>query len=228
MLSIEQLYFSYKNEPVLEALSVDLQQGNIHGILGPNGSGKTTLLHILAGRLAPDSGRVTFKDQQLMHRSVAYLETNPHFYPLITGREYLNLFALQNPDFSLDKWNELFDLPLNRLIETYSSGMKKKLAIMGVIALDRPVMLLDEPFNNLDVDANQLISKVLQLLAEKGKLVLMTSHVIEILTAMTHYIHVLDNGSIKETVPPQAFNTWKKSYRADEIQSQIDKARDLL
>jgi len=228
MLSINQIDFSYADQLILDNLSLRLEPEKIHGILGPNGSGKTTLLHILGGRLAPDSGTVSWNGQPLIHPHIAYLETKPYFYPMITGREYLNLFTRQNPNFSIEKWNELFVLPIDQLIETYSSGMKKKLALMGVISLDRPIMLLDEPFNNLDVEANQFVAKVLQLLAEKGKLILLTSHILEILTAMTYYIHVLGEGQIMETVPKDAFMSWKNNYRADEINAQINKAKDLL
>lgn len=228
MLSIDQVTFSYDDTPVLDQLSLELETGSIHGILGPNGSGKTTLLNILAGRLTPDAGCVHFKEDPLTHRAIAYLETTPHFYPLITGGEYLHLFSRQNLDFNIQKWNELFELPLNQLIESYSSGMKKKLALMGIIALDRPVMLLDEPFNNLDVESNQFVARLLRLFAQKNKIVLLTSHVIEVLTSMTDYIHLLQGGQIIDAIPEQAFDAWQKTYQTKEINDKLNKAKDLL
>ncbi|MDZ7773290.1 MAG: ABC transporter ATP-binding protein [Balneolaceae bacterium] len=228
MLKLDQLSFAYEQEEVICDLSMELSKGAIHGLLGPNGSGKTTLLNLVAGRLKPDEGEVRWMEKAVTASTAAYLRSEPYFYPLSTGREHLALFSHRNPGFRVERWNELFRLPLDDLIETYSSGMKKKLALMGVVALDRPLLLLDEPFNNLDLESNQLIGRMLELLAEKGTLVILTSHILEILTAMCGSIHVMQEGRIGESVENEFFGEWKEGYRKQDLEEASRKLRSLL
>lgn len=228
MLELDRITFSYDSEEVIRDLSLDLSPGAIHGLLGPNGSGKTTLLNLIAGRLQPDGGGLRWQGDAVTNRTAAYLQSEPYFYPLSTGREHLALFSHRNPEFRVEKWNELFHLPLDELIETYSSGMKKKLALMGIVALDRPLILLDEPFNNLDIESNQIIGRMLELLAEKEVLVLLTSHILEILTAMCGTIHVLEEGRIAESVENAFFGEWREGYRRQDLEEATRKLRALL
>lgn len=228
MISISELTFAYDNQLVLSNLNIDLKAGCVHGILGPNGSGKTTFLDVLSGMLPPDSGAIKYNDDNLTYHHLAYLEAELNFYPLLTGREHLNIYARRNPSFNVGKWNELFDIPLDDLIETYSSGMKKKLGFLSVLCQDKPVVLLDEPFNNLDVDSNLLVTKLLSMMAEKGKLIILTSHILEILTNMTDYIHVLQKGKITQTIIHENFESWKKTYREQEMNELLEKARNML
>ena len=108
MLTINELSVSYGKHLVLEGIDLSVDSPGIHGIAGLNGSGKTTLLNTIFGLKDPDSGQVLFSGAPIQGRQIAFLEATNYFYPRITGREYLELFRLQNPSFDLEGWRTLF------------------------------------------------------------------------------------------------------------------------
>lgn len=196
MISIKDLNFAYeRNSKVLNSLCLSLVENKIHGIVGLNGAGKTTLLNAIYGLVTVNTGTISIEGQKITKKDMAYLVTENFFYSNITGREYLSLF--KNQKFDSDKWNGLFLLPLDQIIDGYSTGMKKKLALLGILKQDKPIMILDEPFNGLDIETCRIIRSVLLRLRDKGKTIIITSHIIETLTNLCDYIHYLENGSIK-------------------------------
>ncbi|TAM99276.1 MAG: ABC transporter ATP-binding protein [Chitinophagaceae bacterium] len=196
MLTIKNLTASYGKDSVLENLNLDIEEGMIHGLAGINGSGKTTLFHTIYGFIKPDAGTIQLNEQPLSRKKIAFLETQNYFYSNIKGKEYLDLFPDSTSTFSVKMWQELFKFPLNDLIENYSTGMKKKLALTGILKLDKPILLLDEPFNGIDMEAVRIIEKLLLRLKEKGKTIIVTSHILETLTAICDQIHILENKNI--------------------------------
>lgn len=207
MLIINKLNVSYKKNHVLENLSIDLNISEIHGIVGLNGAGKTTLLNTIFGIKKADSGNIYYNNSNINKKYIAFLETQNYFYPKITGKEYLELFRLNNKDFEISEWNKLFTLPLNKLIETYSTGMKKKLAFMGTMCLDKPIIILDEPFNGVDLESNRKIKEILMRLKVKGKTIIITSHILESLTNICDTISYLKTRKIEFTVGKNEFSS---------------------
>ena len=204
MILIEALTVSYPNKKnVLDNLSLELKTDHIHGIVGLNGSGKTTLLNTLFGLKKCDSGTIKYKNSPLSKKYMSYLVTENYFYSNITGKEYLYLFI--NKTFNIEKWNALFKLPLNEIIDEYSSGMKKKLAILGTLKQNKPVMILDEPFNGLDIETSRILRSVLLKLKKSGKTIIITSHILETLTNLCDHIYYLENGKIKTSKEKSKF-----------------------
>jgi len=209
MISINQLVVSYQiDKPVLDGLRLKMEENKIHGIVGLNGSGKTTLLNTIFGLKRPISGIVLFQGKKASKKDISYLVTENYFYSNITGREYLQLF--KNKAFITAKWNELFLLPLDDLINSYSNGMKKKLALMGTLKLNKPIIILDEPFNGLDIESARILRMILLKLKEQGKTIIITSHIIETLTNLCDAIHFLENGKIKFSKPKSEFEAFEK------------------
>ncbi|NPA67754.1 MAG: ATP-binding cassette domain-containing protein [Chlorobi bacterium] len=207
MILISELTVSYNKETVIENLNLSIKTNRIHGIVGLNGAGKTTLLNSIFGIKKPDKGEILFNNKKLTKKDTAYLPAENYFYPNITGREYLNLF--KNKNFDTEKWNSLFLLPLDKITETYSTGMKKKLAVTGILKKDKPVMILDEPFNGLDTETSRIIRSILMKYKNTGKTIIVTSHIIETLTNMCDYIHLLEDKKIKLTVEKANFKTFE-------------------
>ena len=209
MITIKNLTVSYKqNKKVLDQLEVDLHDCNIHGIVGLNGAGKTTLLNTLYGLKSKNSGTISWNGHKLSKRNMAFLPTDNYFYSYITGREYLKLF--KNASFYADQWNELFLLPLDKIIDQYSTGMKKKVALMGVLKQDKPLMILDEPFDRLDMETSRNLRSILLKLKEKGKTIIVTSHIIETLTNLCDSIHYLEHGKIRFSKSHEEFGDFEK------------------
>ncbi len=209
MISISQLVVSYQlDKPVIQGLNLKMEEKTIHGIMGLNGSGKTTLLNTIFGLKRPVLGIVLFQGRKATKKDISYLVTKNYFYSNITGREYLQLF--KNKKFLTEKWNKLFRLPLDELIDFYSSSMQKKLAMMGCLKQDKPVIILDEPFNGLDIESTRVLRIILLKLKEKGITIIITSHIIESLTKLCDTIHFLEGGKIKYSKTKTEFAALEK------------------
>lgn len=228
MLHISDITVKYGEHTVLENFSLKGNEGKIYGLMGLNGSGKTTLLKSICGVEPLAAGKIEFDSRQIKLNDISYLETANYFYSKITGQEYLNIIKWKHPDFNIEKWNSIFELPLNELIDTYSSGMKKKLAAIGIFALERPLLLLDEPFNNLDLETNQVLFNVIKQYKGKGKTIILTSHILETLTGICDEIHYLNDKKIERIFYPSEYNEIQSSIIDKKLQSKIETIKQII
>ena len=196
MLEVRNLNVSFKNQKVLQDFNLNIENGEIVGILGKNGAGKTTFFESLY-RSVKFSGEVILENQHLKREQISYLETENYFYPYITGKEYLSYFK----EISNSKYIELiekFNLPLNKFVQYYSSGMKKKLALIGMLLLDKPINILDEPFNGVDFEGVHILYDIIRNLKSENRIVIISSHIIETLFHTCDKIAILQNGQIEK------------------------------
>lgn len=205
MLCLQNVSYRYGNVEALRGVSLNIPAGEIHGLIGMNGAGKTTLLQLIGGLLKLQQGTITWQGQAITQRQVAFLPTHNYLYSYITGKEYLALFGAQNPNADFESLNRIFKLPLLRLVDQYSTGMRKKLAFMGLMALNRPVFVLDEPFNGVDMEGVLAFREAIRRLAQTGKTVLLTSHIFESLTEVCQQIHYLNKGAIVGSYERESF-----------------------
>jgi ABC-2 type transport system ATP-binding protein len=227
MITIENLVVSYdKGHNIIDLLNLVLSENTINGIVGLNGAGKTTLLNSIYGLKIIDSGSIKFNDGKINKKEISFLETENYFYSNITGREYLSLF--KNPDYNVDKWNQLFLLPLDSIVDDYSTGMKKKLALMGILKQDKNIMILDEPFNGLDIETCRIIRQILLKLKGHDKTIIITSHIIETLTNLCDYIHYLEKGQIKYTKDKADFKEFEREIFASIENKNEELINELL
>lgn len=213
MITIENLVVSYnKGQNIIDSLNIAISDYTINGIVGLNGAGKTTLLNSVYGLKRINSGDIKYNNRKINKKEVSFLETENYFYSNITGREYLSLF--KNQDYDSDKWNQLFLIPLDTIVDDYSTGMKKKLALMGILKQDKPIMILDEPFNGLDIETCRIIRQILLKLRDRDKTIIITSHIIETLTNLCDYIHYLEKGKIKYSKDKSDFKEFEREIFA--------------
>lgn len=223
MIIIKNLVVTYaKGQNVIDSLDLILSDRTINGIVGLNGAGKTTLLNSIYGLKRIDLGDIKYNDRRINKKEVSFLATENFFYSNITGREYLSLF--KNSHYDDDKWNQLFLLPLDIIVDDYSTGMKKKLALMGILKQDKPIMILDEPFNGLDIETCRIIRQIILKLKEQGKTIIITSHIIETLTNLCDYIHYLEKGKIKYSKAKNDF----KEFEREIFESIENKNEELI
>jgi ABC-2 type transport system ATP-binding protein len=228
MLKISEINVKYGVHTVLENFSFNAKEGKIYGLMGLNGSGKTTLIKAVCGIVPLERGKIELAGREIKLSDIGYLETANYFYSKITGREYLNIIKWKHSGFDIEKWNSIFELPLDELVETYSSGMKKKLAAMGVFAFERPLLLLDEPFNNLDMETNQVLNNVIKQFKEKGKIIILTSHILETLTGICDEIHYLNDKKIEKIFYPNEYDSIQSSIIDKKLQSKIDTLKQII
>jgi ABC-2 type transport system ATP-binding protein len=199
MINVQNLSVSFDGHEVLKNITLGFEDGLVHGIVGLNGAGKTTFFNVLAKMLKPGSGEVMQNGSALTIKDSAYLETSNFFFSRITGGEYLKIFKQTNPEFNLAALQEYFKLPLDELIENYSTGMKKKLALLAVLKQGKPIFILDEPFNGLDLETNKILEIIILSLKQKQKTVFVSSHIIDPLLSTCDKIHLLENGCFVKT-----------------------------
>lgn len=225
MIILKSVSKSYHNKQVLNAINVSFKPGEINGVVGENGAGKTTLFKCIAG-LETFKGIIEY-DHSTIKNIVGFLPTNPSFFSKITGKEYLQLVCnarkIKITDF---KEKNIFDLPLGQYAETYSTGMKKKLALTGILLQNNDIFILDEPFNGVDIHSNIIMNQVLTKLKELNKIVILSSHIFSTLYETCDYLHYLKNGSIIKSVDKSEFDVIEQAMKATGIEARID-ALDL-
>lgn len=204
MLKITNLNVSYqKDKPILKGLDLEISKGEIFGILGMNGAGKTTLFDAIYGFVNLMGGEVKMDENLINHRNISFLETQNYFYPYMKGTEYLTLVTKGGFDLRM---NKVFELPLNELVDNYSTGMKKKLAFWGVFELDNDVVILDEPFNGVDIESVECFYNLILEMRNQKKIIIISSHVIETLTRICDRIGYLNDGKIDKIYTKQNYN----------------------
>jgi ABC-2 type transport system ATP-binding protein len=210
MLEVIDLHKAYGHHEVLRGVSLAVRPGTIHGLIGANGAGKTTLINCLYGLEIGFTGTVRAGDRgQAVREITGLVPYEPYFYPRFTGREYVEfcLQARRRPVPDLRGWNQVLELPLDQYADEYSAGMKKKLALLAVLVQDFEYLILDEPFNGLDLEANLLLKEVLKRLRDRGTGLLLTSHILGTLIEVADEATVLVGGKVQRQYQAAEFGT---------------------
>src|SRR5947209_2959103 len=194
-------------------VTLEVEAGQVFGFLGPNGAGKTTTIRMLTGLVRPSSGAalvagfdVTSEPREVKRR-VGYLAETPYLYPKLTGREFLAFMgglyevppALARP--RAERLLSLVELAQKAggLVETYSHGMRQKLALAGAMLHEPPVLFLDEPTSGLDPRSARLVKDLLAGLVARGHTVFLSTHVLEIAEHLCHRVGIIDHGRVIAT-----------------------------
>ncbi len=227
VISIKNLSKSFKEVKVLENINLEVEQGTMLALLGPNGAGKTTTIRILSTLLKPDSGKVTIagfdvvKDPNSVRSNIGLTGQYAAVDEYLTARENLfmmgRLYHLSKVD-AKRRCEELiveFDLVefADRIVKTYSGGMRRRLDLAASLIATPPILFLDEPTTGLDPRSRVKIWEVIKQLLKEGTTILLTTQYLEEADKLADKIAVLDHGAII------AYGT------ADELKAKVGKDR---
>ncbi len=210
IIETKNLTKQYGAQKSVAALNIHVQKGRIYGLLGRNGAGKTTTMKMLLGLTPPTSGEVTIwgkplsgNENKLLPRIGSLIES-PGFYPNLTGTENLRIFAtlrgVPNRD-AIKNALDLVGLPYKdkKLFSQYSLGMKQRLAIALAVMHDPELLILDEPINGLDpIGIAEVRSFLRTLCDERGKTILISSHILSEIALLADDIGIIDHGILLE------------------------------
>ena len=179
-----------RRSAALSDCTFDVPAGRVVGLVGPNGAGKSTLLHLIAGLLAPSAGSVSiggrpaFADPQV-YRDIGLVPERESVYPFLTGREFVEanakLQGLSDPAAAARRAIAEVDLTesQDRALAGYSKGMRQRAKVAAAFVHDPKILLLDEPFNGMDPRQRLHTMGFLRRLAEDGRTILFSSHILE-------------------------------------------------
>ncbi len=210
MLELRGITKKFSIFPVVKNVSFTIKPGEILGYLGPNGAGKTTTIKMLAGLLEPTAGEILLdgrnikKDMTSYKTRVGYVPEQSEIYPHLSALEYLLMVGRLRRLPEEHLWEKiealmtLFDLDRDMLstISSYSKGMKQKVLISAALLHDPDILLLDEPLSGLDVTTGMVVKDIVHRLSLDGKMILYSSHVLEVTEKICSRVIILHRGRI--------------------------------
>lgn len=206
MIRIETISKRFRRLQVLDSISADLNSGQVVSLIGPNGSGKTTLIKTILGMVRPDKGRVLVDGQSIQHctacrEKIGYMPQIGR-YPdnMKTGQLFSMVRHIrETPGLKTDsELIDLFGLPhiFQKPMRTLSGGTRQKVSAALAFLFDPPVLVLDEPTAGLDPLSSEILKEKISAEKKKGKLILITSHILSDLDELTTHVMYLQEGKL--------------------------------
>jgi ABC-2 type transport system ATP-binding protein len=215
VLEIEDVSKSYHGVPVVRSLSLRAGPGQVVGLLGPNGSGKSTTVRMIVGLLRPSSGVLRWRGTPIQQdlvgyqTLVGYVPEEPKLYTYLTAVEYLELVGglrdLPRTTLArrIDRYLELFALDTDRHtpLGSFSKGMRQKVLLAAALLHDPALLVLDEPNSGLDVTSSLMLRTLVATLAERGKVIIYSSHILDAVEKCCHDVVVLHASRVVASGP---------------------------
>ncbi|MDW7692546.1 ABC transporter ATP-binding protein [Flammeovirgaceae bacterium SG7u.111] len=205
MIRIKGLSYSYqKKKKLFEGLDLELEAGNIYGLLGKNGAGKSTLLKIIAGLVFPDDGELEVMGRKPSDRNPAFLEEvyfipEEFSMPSVYIKDFVKIYAPFYPKFDHATFNQNlieFDLPSDQKLNKMSYGQKKKFLVCFGLATNCNLVILDEPTNGLDIPSKSKFRKIVASAITEERAFIISTHQVRDMENLIDPIVIVDNGKI--------------------------------
>ncbi len=223
MIRFEGVTKAFHRRTVLDGLTLDVQPGQLVGLIGRNGAGKSTALRVLTGQLVPDAGVALVgghdvqREPLAARRLLGYVPQGGELEPFLTGKEVLEFVAsLRGVDpAEAAPLLERFELSAaaDRLTREYSEGMTRRLALAAALLGRPPVLVLDEPLNGLDPKGVRLVRAALLERVSEGAAVLVTGHFLETLERISTRVVLIEAGHVARDLDRAALDALGASGR---------------
>ncbi len=194
VIEVKDMSKNFENKRLFNNFSLEIEANTVHALVGPNGSGKTSLLRLLTGLYEKDGGEVNVMG------SHAILLENDYLYEDKTGLENIILYGLYfgYKAKSYEKYSDLLDITkdLDRKVATYSKWMKRKLSLLIIVMMDRYIIYLDEVTSGVDPISRVEIRKLIKLLKEEAKTIVITSHDLAEIEKIADKVSMIKSGDL--------------------------------
>ena len=238
VISIKKISKDYKDVLAIDAVSLDLNQGEIFGFIGPNGAGKSTTIKVLLNYILADSGTAevsgfdSVSDNKEIKKRVGYVSSEVNFYPEMSALEIIKLSMRLHDIKEETELNRLLDLFLiekNKKIKNMSLGNKKKVGIVSALVLNTPILILDEPTNGLDPLMQNVLFKELKRRASLGHTIFVSSHNLQEVQDHCDRVAFIKGGKIIQIVKMSETLTEGKYVRVrGEVQKLLKLDKHIL
>jgi ABC-2 type transport system ATP-binding protein len=210
MIELQGVSKNFSAFTVVNNVSFSVRPGEVLGYLGPNGAGKTTTIKMLAGLLEPTKGEIFIdgrnirSDIQAYKRRLGYVPEQSEIYPHLSAYDYLIMVGRlrglveKNLKKKVPEFLRIFDLDqdMDAPISSYSKGMRQKVLLTAALLHNPDILLLDEPMSGLDVTTSLVIRNLIQGLARENKIIIYSSHVLEVTEKICSKVIILHKGNI--------------------------------
>jgi ABC-2 type transport system ATP-binding protein len=229
---IQDLVKTFGATRALDGLDLDVAEGEVHGFLGPNGAGKSTTIRILLGLYRADSGAIRmlggdpWRDVTTLHRRLAYVPGDVTLWPNLTGGEVIDLLGRLRGGLEPQRRRKLierFELDPSKKGRTYSKGNRQKVALVSAFASDADLLILDEPTSGLDPLMEQVFRECVQEERERGRTVLLSSHILAEVEALCDRVSIIRKG---RTVESGTLDELRHLTRTS-VEAEVDRLPDL-
>ena len=202
-ISIAGLHKSFGHVKALDGLDLTVRAGEVHGFLGPNGAGKSTTIRVLLGLLRADAGEVRllggdpWRDVASLHRRLAYVPGDVNLWPNLSGGEVIDLLGRLRGGLDERRRDDLlerFELDPRKKGRQYSKGNRQKVALVAALSSDVELFILDEPTSGLDPLMEATFRAVIQEERERGRTVLLSSHILAEVEALCDRVSIIRDG----------------------------------
>ncbi|WP_125546676.1 ABC transporter ATP-binding protein [Levilactobacillus lindianensis] len=208
ILQIHQLQKKFGRFQALKDITFSVNAGEVFGFIGPNGAGKSTTIRVLLGLIRATGGSATifgqdvWQDSVTIHQRLAYVPGDVYLWPNLTGGEIIDLLLKMNGTAHSDKTDALikqFGLDPTKKARTYSKGNRQKVALIAAFSQDADFYIFDEPTSGLDPLNERVFQEAVLDLKQRGKAVLLSSHILSEVERMCDRIGIIREGQIIET-----------------------------
>ncbi len=210
MIEIKNVTKKYGEKKALDDVNFTIDDGEIFAFIGRNGAGKTTLIKAITGIHDFDEGDILINGRSIKQEPVeckkemAYVPDNPELYENMRAVDFVNFVCdmyevpLEKREKNIKKYAEMFDLAnnMNDTINSFSHGMKQKVALIAALAHEPKFLVMDEPFVGLDPKAVADVKEVMREMAKKGGIVFFSTHILEVAEKLCSKVAIIQKGKI--------------------------------